>query len=425
MDLKRIAVIGGAGDMARVAEEKLLSICEGCRLVIADIDLDKAREAAERLDTTRAEAARVDIYDPEGLREAIRGSDLVLNCTGPYYRTGRPVLEACIDEKVDYIDLGDDDESATALLELEGEAREAEVTALICCGIAPGMVNVMARAFALEMDEVTNIDLAWVTGSTPPKEGKKKGGAAVIEHMVHCCMGQCATVRDGKRVMIPSFRRGHVLDFPQPLGSYQVFELGHAETATMPRFFPKVRNVRTMGALNPPYLNGVFRGIARQVDKGAMDMKEAVGILMALDAGEEVKGIKPYLAVLGGVISQLFRREMSLADFRVFLREVAGKPSGESLGGLLVAVEGLKEGKKVRMQASESERQGGPEGGMDMDEATGTPLAVFASMLLDGLIEDKGVLAPEGCIDPEEFLLRLERAMPGYGEAMQLEETEV
>jgi saccharopine dehydrogenase-like NADP-dependent oxidoreductase len=425
MDLKRITVIGGAGDMARVAEEKLLLMCEGCRLVIADIDLDKARKAVERLETNMAEAARVDIFDPEGLREAIRGSDLVLNCTGPYYRTGRPVLEACIDEKVDYIDLGDDDESATALLELEGEAKEAGITALICCGIAPGMVNVLARAFALELDEVKNVDLAWVTGSTPPKEGKQKGGAAVIEHMIHCCMGQCATIRDGKRVMIPSFRRGHVLDFPHPLGSYQVFELGHAETATMPRFLPGVSRVRTMGALNPPYLNGIFRGIARQVDKGAMEMKEAVGILMALDAGEQVRGIKPYLAILGGVLSQLFRREMSLADFRVFLREVAGKPSGESLGGLLVAVEGIKDGKPVRMQASESERQGGSEGGMDMDEATGTPLAVFASMLLDGLIEDRGVLAPEGCIDPEEFLLRLEKAMPGYGDTMQLSETGV
>ena len=423
--MKRITVIGGAGDMARVAEEKLLSMCEGCRLIIADIDLDRAAGAAERLDPTRSEAARVDIFDPEGLREAIRGSDLVLNCTGPYYRTGRPVLEACIDERVDYIDLGDDDESATALLELEGEAREAGVTALICCGIAPGMVNVIARSFALEMDEVESIDLAWVTGSTPPKEGRQKGGAAVIEHMVHCCMGQCATVRDGRRVMIPSFRQGHVLDFPQPLGSYQVFELGHAETATMPRFLPGVKNVRTMGALNPPYLNGVFRGIARQVDRGAMDMKEAVGILMALDSGEQVKGIKPYLAILGGVLSQLFRREMSLADLRVFLREVAGKPAGESVGGLLVAVEGVKDGKPVRMQASQSERQGGPEGGMDMDEATGTPLAVFASMLLDGLVDEKGVLAPEGCIDPQEFLDRLEKAMPGYGDAMQLEGTEV
>jgi hypothetical protein len=180
-----------------------------------------------------------------------------------------------------------------------------------------------------------------------------------------------------------------------------------------------------MGALNPPYLNGVFRGLARQVDKGTMDIKEAVEILMDLDAGEQVKGIKPYLAVLGGVLSQLFRREITLADFGVFLREVAGRPSGESVGGLLVAVEGLKDGKKVRMQATEAERQGGQEGGMDMDEATGTPLAVFASMLLDGLIDDKGVFAPEGCIDPEEFLLRLERAMPGYGDTMQLEETEV
>jgi saccharopine dehydrogenase-like NADP-dependent oxidoreductase len=62
---------------------------------------------------------------------------------------------------------------------------------------------------------------------------------------------------------------------------------------------------------------------------------------------------------------------------------------------------------------------------MDMDEATGTPLAVFASMLMDGLVAEKGVLAPEGCIDPDEFFSRLERAMPGYGDTMRIDEMEV
>lgn len=423
--MRQVEVIGGAGDMARVAEEKLLELCGECRLVIADLNLEKAERAARRLDAPLAEAVRVDIYNPGGLREVIRGSDLVLNCAGPYYRTGRPVLEACIDEEVDYMDLGDDHESAADLLELDERARRAGITALICCGIAPGMVNVLARALALEMDEVINIDLAWVTGSTPPKEGREKGGAAVIEHMLHCCMGRCATVRDGRVVMIPSFRRGHLLEFPESLGPYRVFELGHAETATMPRFLPRVKNVRTMGALNPPYLNGVFRGMARRVEKGSMQMKDAVDALVAMDAGEKPGGLKPYLAALGGVLSQFFKKEMSLGDFHTFLREMTGKSSGESLGGLLVAVEGMKDGKRVRMQASQSERQGGAGEGMDMDEATGTPLAVFASMLLDGLVDGKGVLAPEACIDPEEFLLRLERAMPGYGEAMSFEETRV
>ena len=187
-----------------------------------------------------------------------------------------------------------------------------------------------------------SIDLAWVTGSTPPKEGKEKGGAAVFEHMVHACMGKCGTIRDGKRVEIPSFRLGHVLEFPEPLGMYKLFELGHAEVATMPRYFPGLKTVRTMGSLYPPYFNGVFRGIANAVDKGKVEMKDAVRFLLALDAGENPRGLKLYLSVLGGVVSQLLRGELKAGEFFAFLKEVAGKPSGHSIGAIMVAVEGVK-----------------------------------------------------------------------------------
>lgn len=411
--------------MARVAEERLLDLSGGCRLTVADIDLEGAERAAGSLGSPGVEAVRVDIYDPEGLREAIGGYDLVMNCTGPYYRSGRPVLEACIDRGIDYIDLGDDEEAATALLELDEAAREKGITALMCCGIAPGLVNILAGSFAGDMDEVESVDLAWVTGSTPPEEGEKRGGASVIEHMIHCCMGECVTIEEGRRVKIPSFRRGHRLDFPPPLGSYTVFELGHAETATMPRFLPGVRRVRTMGALNPPYLNGIFRGIARQVERGGMEMREAVSFIMALDSGQTVRAVRPYMAVLGGVIGQLREREISWRDLRDFLRETMGRRPEGSLGGIMVTVEGVKDGRRLRRRASEAERQGGPDEGMDMDEVTGTPMAVMASMLLDGLIAGKGVLAPEACVDPGEFFLRLERAAPGLGEALILEEVEI
>jgi len=421
----RITIIGGAGDMAQVAAKTFLSLISDCRLVLADYDVEKAKKVASSLASPDVEAVFVDIYDPGVLREVMRGSDLVANCTGPYYRTGRPVVEACIDEKVSYIDLGDDEESALELLALHEKAEEAGITALICCGVAPGLVNVVVRECAQQLDEVENVDVAWVTGSTPPKEGKEKGGAAVFEHMIHACMGKCGTIRDGERVDIPSFRIGHLLEFPRPLGPYKLFELGHAEIATLPRFLPGVKNVRSMGSLYPPYFNGVFRGIADAVDNGKVEMKDAVEFLLAMDAGRNPRGLRLYLSVLGGVLSQLLRGELKAAEFFAFLKEVMGKPSGHSIGAIQVAVEGVKDGKRLRIQACHADYQGGEEGTLDMDDWTGTPLAVFASMLLDGSIEGKGVLAPEACVDPAEFTRRMSEALPIAEEAMQVEISEL
>ncbi|MDY6796506.1 MAG: hypothetical protein SWK76_14700 [Actinomycetota bacterium] len=109
------------------------------------------------------------------------------------------------------------------------------------------------------------------------------------------------------------------------------------------------------------------------VEDGRVDISEAVELLMALDAGENVRAVKPYIAILGAVISQFDGRELGPGGLRRFLRDIDAEPLGESVGGILVAVEGTKEDRRIRMQAAESDRQGGSEGGMDMDEAMGTP----------------------------------------------------
>jgi len=67
--------------------------------------------------------------------------------------------------------------------------------------------------------------------------------------------------------------------------------------------------------------------------------------------------------------------------------------------------------------------QGGPKGIVDMNDITGTPMAVFAYMLLEGRIKGSGVLAPEGCVDPNEFLRIIKPFNIGAIEALDAIET--
>jgi saccharopine dehydrogenase (NAD+, L-lysine-forming) len=401
--MKKVVNVGGGGDMGEVATKRLLHLMDDCRVVIADFDRRKADEVVDLVGSPRVEAVQVDVHDAKRLREVIRGCDLVINSTGPYYRTGRPVQEACIDERVNYIDFGDTDVASKELFSLEDRFREAGITALTCCGCCPGLTSVLIRKCILELDEVDSIESAWVTGPTPPEEGKTKGGRALIEHMIFECSENTHTLRDGELVEIPSFKIGKVVDFPEPLGPLMVFECGHAEIDTYPRFIPGLKNLHIYGSGYPPPLNGIFRGIAAQVKKGTFDMKTAVDFLFAMDGGvkPEIKG--PYLGVLRGVLAQLIGGELRRGDLRALAREVMGKYD-PSIGAISVTVEGWRDDRKLRMKTAFAGYQGGPQASVDMNDATGTPMAVFAYMLLDGKIDGPGVLAPEGCVDPDEFL---------------------
>lgn len=412
--MNEVVVVGGGGDMARVAVTRLLSLRDDCRVTVADRDVGAAERLARELGTERAAVKFVDILNPPVLNEVISGARLVMNCTGPYYRTGRPVLQACVDVGVDYIDMCDDEDSALALLGLDREARESGVLALICCGIAPGLLNVLARAAADELDDVEDMELAWVSGQAPPAEDRPAGSAGVIEHVLHCCVGSCATIRNGARASVPAFILGRVVDFPRPLGPYEVFELGHAEPATIPKSMPGLRNLRTMGAIHPPYLNGLFRGIARQVDRGSVSIEEAVDFIVALDAGAMPRSLRPFIGVLSGMLSQLIAGEIRMRDLGGLLQAATGKLQAEALGGIYVSVTGTRGGRRARITAAEASVQGAGEGCMDIDVVTGTCLAAFASLLLSGIIEGKGVLAPEGCVDPQRYLAELARALPEF-----------
>ena len=78
--------------------------------------------------------------------EVVRGSTLVVNAAGPFFRMGPPALEACMDERVNYLDIGDDFEAAGLLLAFDRAARAAGITALQCAGLTPGLWNVVVRS---------------------------------------------------------------------------------------------------------------------------------------------------------------------------------------------------------------------------------------------------------------------------------------
>jgi short subunit dehydrogenase-like uncharacterized protein len=70
------------------------------------------------------------LSDPEALRRGIAGAAAVLHCAGPFVRTAQPMAEACVEERVHYVDLTGEIPVFEALLALGPGAASAGVMLL-------------------------------------------------------------------------------------------------------------------------------------------------------------------------------------------------------------------------------------------------------------------------------------------------------
>ena len=129
--------------MCRVAIEALAKAPHDLEFVLADIRPELVEPLAGKLGT-RAKVQKLDLYDADALRATIAGSSLVILGAGPYVRTSAPVIEACLELKIPYLDYDEDVESTEHALALDARAKEAGIPMYVGCGASPGMSNVMA-----------------------------------------------------------------------------------------------------------------------------------------------------------------------------------------------------------------------------------------------------------------------------------------
>jgi short subunit dehydrogenase-like uncharacterized protein len=100
------------------------------------------------------------VSDPDALRRGIAGAGAVLNCAGPFAETARPVAEACIDERVHYLDVGGEIPVLAALLAMGPAAANAGVMLLPAAGFDVVPTDCLAAHLAARLPAATSLVLA-------------------------------------------------------------------------------------------------------------------------------------------------------------------------------------------------------------------------------------------------------------------------
>jgi saccharopine dehydrogenase (NAD+, L-lysine-forming) len=394
--MSRVTVLGGCGTVGTVAVKTLLSFGEFSEIIVGDINYDKASECVSTLGDECLSAFRVDATKPQEIKEAIEGSDVVVNCCGPFFKLGPPVLRAVIDSKINYVDVCDDFDATRLLLDMDKAAKKADISALIGLGSSPGIANLLVKMCADQMlDEVDSIDIYHAHGGEPTE------GAAVVAHRIHSMLADIPMYLDGKFTTVRYFENsGRALeedvDF-HCVGTHRVYPYPHPETITLPNYI-KCRRVTNMGCVLPKEYYTVIQDIVRL----GVVSEEAI----------EVQGqmVKPFDFAIAYILAQ---RERILKETKF----------GTQRGCLKITMKGKVDGKPHRFDFSLASE------GQSMGEGTGIPAALGAILMNRGKITEKGVLPPEGCVNPFDFLilmqqhLKLSGGITGEGSPLIIEST--
>ncbi|MFX0579037.1 saccharopine dehydrogenase family protein [Nocardia nepalensis] len=404
MGIKRIVFIGAAGEMCRLAIERFAVADGDWELALYDIRPELLEQLVRRLPPGLATAARLDLYDREGLRAAIEGAALVVLGAGPYNRTAGPVMEACLQAKVPYLDFDDDIESTLHALSLHEDARAAGVPMYIGCGASPGFTNVLVADAAGELDRVDNIDVYWVVG-----DERGSVGRAVLDHMLRVAAGPCMTWENGGPVLHQSWVETRWTELGAGLGLTMVHETAHPEPVTLPRKYPNAKNIRCFGGLDPAGYNGMIRGVGLAVQTGKMPMEKAIDHLEALMANK-FGSVKGWRYALSGLRNLVRTGEATRGELLEFLAMAAVGHTFPHKSALKVEVTGLRNGLPTVVERRTPVSGPGTYLFTDMAAATGTACAAFMVVALDEEPGTRaGVFTPEDWAEPERFYKALER----------------
>ena len=371
----RILALGGSGGMGRFAVETSMHFENIDRIVVADLNGDAAIDFAKSMND-KVVGIGLDVTNLDALKEQMEHADVVINTVGPFFKYGTPILQAALDSGCDYLDINDDWEPTLNMLEFHEKAENNSKTAILGMGASPGLTNMLGAAALGELDEVETLYTGWsMDGAAPEEESSQVGVNAAMIHAIQQMTGTVKIYDGGRAKMVRPLKQIEI-NFPG-FGRFKPRIFGHPEAITFPHHFKTIKN-----CINLAHGSGfgILKWIMKLVDWRIISVERAANIVQNL--------------------SSSIREELEGQDIKSRLNQE--KPKLMEPPPLYA----LAIGKKDKNQASCGAVFNASEL-VSMGEATGIPLACGLKLLVDGKISKKGVFAPEGAIDPNDFFREL------------------
>ena len=363
-------VLFGAGGTGSVAARHLVRLREIDDLVITDLVPVRARQLAAKLRTLKARAVPLRDIDVGSLDRILKGADLAINAA--HVSLDLPLMDACLDEGADYMDLSSE---PSRQFPYDARFQKAGLTALLGGGEDPGIGNVLARAGADALESVNAIRIR--DGDTASSPDTPLPVVWSPETFLVEVFSPGLYFEEGRLVRPPPWSGKEIYPFPGPVGPQPVYLMDHEEPETLGKFIGK--GLR-------------YADLKLAIDDATYEVLNTIHRLGLL--GEEPVTVEGAQVSPRKMLMSVLPRPMDLA----------GRVKGTAM--IVVEIDGLKAGRRVMhrlytgMRHEDASRRYGSNATAYL---VGTGAAVFATQLLRGQITQKGVIAPE-CLDPTESL---------------------
>ena len=310
----------------------------------------------------RLRPLRLDVTDITAVKAALQGHASVMSAIPYYYNA--PMARAAVDVGCHFSDLGGNTEIVMEQRKLDGQAAAKGLSVIPDCGLAPGMVNILAAEGIRRLDRAERVKV--YVGGLPQSPEPPLNYQIVysLEGALDYYTTPSWILRGGRPVQVDALSELEPVEFPAPVGTLEAFHTGGG-ISTLPFAYEGKVDVMEYKTLRYPGHAAIMRPIR---ELGLLDMKPV-----------EVKG------------QTVAPRDLFIAAVSPRLH----KPLGQDLVALQVLVSGLKGGARREVGFRLIDYYDVEHGISAMMRTTGFSLSITGQMQADGRVTQKGVRTPD------------------------------
>jgi lysine 6-dehydrogenase len=366
----------GSGLQGSACAYDLLQDKDVTEVRLADVHVGHLPEFLAPYSGPRLIPTPLDVRDHSAVSGAMRQCDAVMSAI-PYY-FNYDMARLAVDAGVHFCDLGGNTEIVFKQKELDAEARKKNITVVPDCGLAPGMVNILAEYGIKQLDSVDSVKI--FVGGLPQHPEPPLNYMLVysLEGALDYYTTLSWVLRNGKRTQVKALSEREPVMFASPLGELEAFHTAGGLSTMAFRYEGKIPTME-------------YKTLRYPGHAAIMENIRALGLLDLEPV--DVKGMK------------VVPRDVFIAIVGAQLK----KPHGRDLVALRVVVSGKKAGKSATKTFELVDRYDEAHEVSAMMRTTGYSLAITSLMQVRGQVKPAGVHTPDECIPAEAYIAELRK----------------